>query len=101
MTRELIAAVMPAAGERIDRFAPFIEDVCTRFGITSDLAKAMFIAQIAHESGELKYVREIASGVAYESRVDLGNTESGDGPRFRGRGLIQLTGRNNYRRCGE
>ncbi len=61
----------------------------------------MFIAQIAHESGELTYVQEIASGKAYEGRKDLGNTQPGDGIRYKGRGLIQLTGRANYEKYGQ
>lgn len=71
------------------------------FDIDNPERQAAFLAQIAHESGSLRYVRELASGEAYEGRADLGNTEAGDGARFRGRGLIQITGRANYRACGD
>ena len=60
-----------------------------------------FLAQLAHESGNFHYMEEIASGAAYEGRKDLGNTQAGDGKRFKGRGPIQLTGRANYRRYGQ
>lgn len=60
-----------------------------------------FLAQLAHESGNFRYMEEIASGAAYEGRKDLGNTQAGDGKRFKGRGPIQLTGRSNYRRYGQ
>lgn len=66
---------------------------------------AAFIAQIGHESGQLKYVKEIwgptAAQARYEGRKDLGNTVAGDGSKCRGRGLIQITGRANYMACGE
>jgi putative chitinase len=69
--------------------------------INTALRQAHFLAQVGHESGELRYVEELASGDAYEGRRDLGNLELGDGVRFKGRGLIQLTGRVNYSLYGQ
>lgn len=88
---------MPYAKARIDTFLPIINQYMEEFGINTRLRICHFIAQIAHESGELRYTEEIASGAAYEGRKDLGNTQKGDGVRFKGRGLIQLTGHNNYK----
>ena len=68
--------------------------------MTGDRA-LMFLAQLGHESAGLRYMEEIASGAAYEGRLDLGNTQVNDGTRFKGRGPIQLTGRANYRRFGD
>ncbi|WP_212590530.1 glycoside hydrolase family 19 protein [Williamwhitmania taraxaci] len=69
------------------------------FEISTPLRIRHFIAQLAHESGSFQYVREIASGNAYEGRKDLGNVNAGDGVKFKGRGLIQITGRANYEKC--
>jgi putative chitinase len=67
-----------------------------KYGITNKLERAHFLAQCGHESGDYIYKEELASGKAYEGRKDLGNTNAGDGKKYKGRGYIQLTGRANY-----
>lgn len=68
--------------------------------INTVLRQAHFLAQLGHESAALAYAEELASGDAYEGNKNLGNTHTGDGRRFKGRGLIQLTGRGNYKTYG-
>ena len=93
--------IMPHAKSRVQDFLEPLNAAMREFHINTPVRQAAFLAQIAHESGELRYVKEIASGAAYEGRKDLGNTQPGDGMRYKGRGLIQITGRNNYAECGK
>jgi predicted chitinase len=72
-----------------------------RFNINTPARIQHFLAQVGHESGGLKWMLELASGGAYEGRKDLGNTQQGDGPRFKGAGAIQLTGRFNYQKFAD
>ena len=75
------------------------QQAITDGGIDTSLRLCHFLAQLAHESAHFQVTREFASGKAYEGRKDLGNTQPGDGPLYRGRGLIQTTGRANYRQA--
>lgn len=81
-------------------YAPLARNMAT-YEINTGRRQAHFLAQICHESGQLRYTEELASGDAYEGRAALGNTQPGDGRRFKGRGLIQLTGRANYVAFGQ
>lgn len=85
---------------RIDVFLPLLNETLEKYQIDSAQRIRMFLAQVGHESAQLRYTEEIASGVAYEGRKDLGNVSPGDGVKYKGRGLIQLTGKSNYVLCG-
>ena len=101
MTPETLLKIMPGAGPRASVYADPLTKAMDEFSISTPKRQAAFLAQVCHESGSLRYTEEIASGSAYEGRVDLGNTQAGDGIKYKGRGLIQLTGRANYIRCGD
>lgn len=100
-----LVAVLRCSERLATRFYEPLNLAMRRYGITTRERVAAFLAQIGHESGGLRYVREIwgptKAQAGYEGRRDLGNTEPGDGHRFLGRGLIQITGRANYRACGK
>ncbi|MGY2199013.1 glycoside hydrolase family 19 protein [Pseudomonas gingeri] len=105
ITQQQLLQILPSAGQKAGVFVSALNTAMGKYGIVGRLRMAAFIAQIGHESGQLRWVREIwgptAAQSGYEGRKDLGNTQPGDGPKYRGRGLIQVTGRANYAACGE
>ncbi len=91
---EAQAAIISAIG-------PVLAATLERYDIGTPLRIAHFMGQVTHECAGFRTTQEFASGAAYEGRRDLGNTQAGDGRRFKGRGLLQLTGRANYKTYGE
>jgi putative chitinase len=96
ITASDIREMSRTAAERIVQGIVDHQHFIAQGGIDTPLRLCHFMAQLAHESAHFRVTREFASGAAYEGRRDLGNTQPGDGPRYRGRGLIQTTGRANY-----
>jgi putative chitinase len=103
--KALLRAIAPAVrgykgtrqGQIIEYLAEMLPEVLDLAGADTPVRIAYFLAQVGHESDGFAALEEYASGAAYEGRSDLGNSQPGDGKRYKGRGLIQCTGRRNYR----
>ena len=105
ITEQQLLQILPNAGRQAGVFVSVLNTAMNRYGIVGTPRAAAFIAQVGHESGQFRWLKELwgptAQQVGYEGRADLGNTVKGDGSKYRGRGLIQITGRANYAACGE
>jgi len=109
ITEEQLQQILPNAGRKAGVFVPGLNATMSKYAIITRLRMAAFLAQTGHESGQLRYVRELGND-KYLAKYDagrlaqrLGNTPEadGDGQKYRGRGLIHVTGRANYEACSE
>jgi len=102
LTKDIIKKLAPTSKDEI--VTPLVEYLnkhMPEYEVNNYLRVCHFLAQAAHEAAAFRTLEEYASGEAYEGRKDLGNTHKGDGVRYKGRGIFQLTGRANYAKIGK
>jgi putative chitinase len=102
ITREMLKAIAPNSKDAIILpLAKYLNQYMGKYEVNNYLRICHFLAQAAHESASFRTLEEYATGQAYEGRKDLGNVKPGDGKRYKGRGVFQLTGRANYSTIGK
>lgn len=100
ITPDHLATIAGRTTPLMTDLADWMNQICPSYEIDTPQEYSHFLAQACHETDHFKTLREYASGKAYEGRKDLGNTQAGDGVKFKGRGIFQTTGRANYLQLG-
>lgn len=104
ITKELLFKMCPTSKDAVvEGVSKYLTEFSPLYELNTKLRMAHFLAQAAHESAHFRTLEEYASGDAYDTRTDLGNTpiKDGDGRLYKGRGIFQITGRANYKKYGD
>jgi putative chitinase len=100
ITVEQLTAIVGSYNANLPEIVEWMNKTCTRYGINSPLTYAYFLGQVIYETGGFVYLSEPGSGAQYEGSENLGNTTPGDGKKYKGRGLLLVTGKRSYQQFG-